>query len=109
MSSKCSDDKRYFFIALLLHIYKNRFQSSGVFGVPDVLLTVMPSGITDFLHCELSDAAISEVPVSFDFDFDFAFARFCVALARGRAADTVCDLLSFGIARITTSSKTWTV
>lgn len=104
MSSICSDDKRYFFIAMLLQICKTHSQSSGELGVLEISLTVMPSGITDFLHCELSTAATSEVPVS----FDFAFARFRVALARVRAAGTVCDL-SLGIARMTTSSKTWAV
>lgn len=64
-------------------------------GVPDESLTVMPSGIIDSLHCELSTAANSEVPGS----FDFAFARFCVALGRGRAAGAFFDL-SLGIARI---------
>lgn len=105
MSSKCSDDKRYRFIAMLLHIYKTHVQSSDVVVVSNVSLTVMPSGITDFLHCELSTAATSEIPVS----FDFAFARFCVALARGRAAGVACDL-SLGIARVMTSNKSepWT-
>lgn len=80
---------------MLLQIYKTHFQSSGVLDLPDVLLTVMFSGITDFLHCELS--------TGFSITFEFAFARLGVALPRGRAEEALCDL-SFGIVKTLVAS-----